>query len=528
LRGSIEDALLKSKKFRLFGLNADDIIKHFFAGNATIAIVVLALITVFLFREGIEFFPKHYESLRLYRWAGMEFVDYLKHESTDLSALNRMTNLMKRQESEVLRMKGLSQAQIAERLAPLDAFAAKFSEVPDGLNGLVADLTEIPVGILDRHKMCVNAQSHKTLLIRMGKIAEANAVKVDVIDFGKETAILKTFLPQCTEIHAKIKQDIVGLMSAIPDFESAEARATSLLFKKLALKFTDGIPVTEKKMAEWNPGEPIHFYRALTDFIFGSRWVTQSFWYDFYGVVPLFVGSFMISLLAMILAVPFGVGAAIYVNQMASKCEQNMIKPYIEFISAIPSVVLGFFGIAILGESVRWLTQQSCLSWVPFFPISERLNIFTAGCLLALMAVPTIFSLAEDAINNVPKAYKEASLALGANKLQTVVRIIVPTALSGIVAAVLLGFGRVIGETMVVLLVAGNRISIPDFTAGIGVFFQPAHTMTGLIAQEMGEVVRGSLQYRALFMVGILLFFISLFINYMAQKIVTKYRISAG
>jgi phosphate transport system permease protein len=236
----------------------------------------------------------------------------------------------------------------------------------------------------------------------------------------------------------------------------------------------------------------------------------------------------MVSLVALLLAVPMGVGAAIYVNQIASAAEQRFIKPCIEFISAIPSVVLGFFGIAVLGQLLRWLSQQDALAWVPGFPFSERLNILTAGCLLALIAVPTIFTLAEDALQNVPKAFKEASFALGATRLQTIIKIVVPASLSGIISAVLLGLGRVIGETMVVLLCAGNRIAIPDFTAGLAVVTQPVHTMTGIIAQEMGEVVRGSIHYRALFVVGLGLFFLSLAINFLAQKIVNKYRISIG
>jgi phosphate transport system permease protein len=217
-----------------------------------------------------------------------------------------------------------------------------------------------------------------------------------------------------------------------------------------------------------------------------------------------------------------------YVNQLAGPIEQRIIKPYIEFISAIPSVVLGFFGIAMLGETLRSLSQIPALQWVPGFPMAERLNATTAACLLALMAIPTIFSLAEDAINNVPRAFKEASLALGATRLQTMIRITVPAALSGIMAAILLGFGRVVGETMVVLLCAGNRIEIPNVGAGLGVIFQPVHTMTGIIAQEMGEVVRASIHYRALFMVGVVLFLVSLLVNWLAQKIVRRYRISIG
>ena len=160
--------------------------------------------------------------------------------------------------------------------------------------------------------------------------------------------------------------------------------------------------------------------------------------------------------------------------------------------------------------------------------MAERLNALTAGCLLAFTSIPTIFSLAEDAITNVPKHFKEASYALGATRLQTLIRVLIPASLSGIISAILLGFGRVIGETMVVLLCAGNRISIPDFTQGLGAFFQPVHTMTGIIAQEMGEVPNGSIHYRALFMVGILLFVIALGINYVAQVVVRRYRISIG
>jgi phosphate transport system permease protein len=272
----------------------------------------------------------------------------------------------------------------------------------------------------------------------------------------------------------------------------------------------------------------VPWHQEFTAFLFGREWLTASSWQDWYGVLPLFIGSLLVSLVALLIAVPLGVAAAIYVNQLASPAEQRFIKPSIEFISAIPSVVLGFFGIAVLGQALRALSQWSWLSWVPGFPFSERLNVLTAGCLLALIAVPTIFTLAEDALNGVPRAFKEASFALGANRLQTIVKIIVPAALSGIVSAVLLGLGRVIGETMVVLLCAGNRIAIPDFSAGLSVVTQPVHTMTGIIAQEMGEVVRGSIHYRALFVVGLALFFLSLLINYVAQGIVRRYRLPIG
>jgi phosphate transport system permease protein len=299
-------------------------------------------------------------------------------------------------------------------------------------------------------------------------------------------------------------------------------------FRARLQRYLLDFPNVEARLRAWRHDEPVPWYRTISSFLFGREWITNSFWQDWYGILPLLTGSLLVSLIALVIAVPFGVCSAVYVSEIAPFREQRLIKPCIEFIAAIPSVVLGFFGIAILGEGLRLLSRQPWLAWVPGFPMSERLNALTAGCLLALMAVPTIFSLAEDALNNVPRAFKEASYALGANRLQTIVRILVPASLSGIVSAVLLGFGRVIGETMVVLLCAGNRIQIPDFTQGLGAFVQPVHTMTGIIAQEMGEVEFGSIHYRALFMVGVVLFVISLGINFVAQELVRRFKISSN
>ncbi|MFM9081164.1 MAG: phosphate ABC transporter permease subunit PstC, partial [Opitutaceae bacterium] len=319
-----------------------------------------------------------------------------------------------------------------------------------------------------------------------------------------------------------------ALLEAPPALPAPDLQWRMDRFRDLGREFTAGFPAIERDLNAWDHTRTVSGADAFTAFVFGRPWLTASFWQDWYGVVPLLTGSVLVALVALALAVPLGVGAAVYVNQIATQREQRFIKPGIEFISAFPSVVLGFFGIAVLGQALRALSQVPWLSWVPGFPYSERLNILTAGCLLALIAVPTIFTLAEDALNNVPRALKEASLALGASRLQTTERIIVPASLSGIISAVLLGLGRVIGETMVVLLCAGNRIAIPDFTQGLGFIVEPVHTMTGIIAQEMGEVVRGSIHYRALFMVGLVLFVLSLTINYAAQHIVRRYRISIG
>ncbi len=330
------------------------------------------------------------------------------------------------------------------------------------------------------------------------------------------------------KIAEAMKANIDNLLAVPPVLGNSEAKQSFESWKKKTRAYVAKFPAVSERLREWNPNAPVPAYRAVTAFLFGTDWVTASFWQDWYGIIPLLVGSIMVAAVALMLAVPLGVCSAIYVSEVAARAEKSLIKPYIEFISAIPSVVLGFFGIAVVGQAVRALSQMAFMKWVPFFPISERLNVFTAGSLLALMAVPTIFTLAEDALRNVPRGFKEASYALGANRLQTIGRVLVPASLSGIISAVLLGLGRVIGETMVVLLCAGNRIAIPDFTQGLGAFFQPVHTMTGIIAQEMGEVVRGSIHYRALFMVGLVLFALTLAINYLAQRLVARYRMSIG
>jgi phosphate transport system permease protein len=413
-------------------------------------------------------------------------------------------------------------------LAPFDEFADRFAATVDPLRGLLSELSEQAIAIKTKFAVTEDRKIEKAQLLEEGKTAEAAAVKIEPVDFATELKPLAGTLPAYKETSRDFSRKLVALLDTAPAMPNAELRRRMDTFKQLTRDYVAGFPGIEQRMEAWDFTQPVPWWQAFTSFVFGRQWLTASFWQDWYGILPLFVGSLLVGTVALLLAVPLGVGAAIYVNQIATQREQRIIKPCIEFISAIPSVVLGFFGVAIFGEALRSLSQVSWLSWVPGFPYSERLNILTAGCLLALIAVPTIFTLAEDAINNVPRAFKEASFALGASRLQTILKIIVPASLSGIISAVLLGFGRVIGETMVVLLCAGNRIAIPDFTRGLAVITEPVHTMTGIIAQEMGEVAGGSIHWRALFMVGLVLFMLSLVINYAAQKIVRRYRISIG
>jgi phosphate transport system permease protein len=506
-------SILPSKqKARRRVFSAEGIIKGFFGCNALVAIVVLALITIFLFREGFGFFGQNLANLRLYRRAGLEYVDIIRDQAESQAALVRWLNQI-----------GLAETDQASR-TQLDQFAEKFAAAGVELSTLLSDASDQALALREAiilQDAGVTAETDPT---------EPVSEKPPATPFNEKESLaaLRGNTAKFESIATSMEQNIRPLIGSAPQLSNVKAQQSFAKWKGRAAEYLNHLPVAIDQLRHWDPTVPIPWHRSITTFLFGKDWVTASFWQDWYGIIPLLTGSILVSVVALLIAVPFGVSAAIYVSEVAAHGEKSLIKPYIEFISAIPSVVLGFFGIAVVGETIRALSQASFMKWVPFFPLSERLNAFTAGSLLALMAVPTIFTLAEDALRNVPRGFKEASYALGANRLQTIARVLVPASLSGIISAILLGLGRVIGETMVVLLCAGNRIAIPDFTQGLGAFFQPVHTMTGIIAQEMGEVVRGSIHYRALFMVGLVLFVLTLGINYLAQKLVARYRMSIG
>ncbi len=241
--------------------------------------------------------------------------------------------------------------------------------------------------------------------------------------------------------------------------------------------------------------------------LFNTQWYPTSLLKESFGIIPLFMGTLLVTVIATIIAIPFGVLAAIYISEIASSVEKEIFKPFIELLAALPSVVIGFFGLIVLSPVIKNM-----------FGLDTGLTALTGAILLALMAIPTIISISEDAINAVPSSYKQASLALGASELQTIWRVTVPAALSGIVAAITLGMGRVIGETMAVLMVTGNAAvtTLNPLTS--------VRTMTATIAAEMGEVSFGSDHYRALFWVALLLLLVTFLLNLLAQKALAKYR----
>lgn len=537
VRPSTAEILLRKRRGWFFGLTGDQFVKFVFQSNAAISIVILGLITFTIFSDAVGFIPMNRQNLEIYRQAGLEFTDLMRLPVTEHSTLVRYLSTLRQQEiARLTKGLGLSAAAANQQLAAFDAYAERFAGTIAPHEALLSTMTDRCSSVKERFTVAEDMrQAKKTLLNGMRQAPPeraaslkkaAEAIQIEVIDFKAEVAPLLALRPAVAAANAALVGELQQLSTQLPSFSDATLQARLAKFPGYLTQYLAELDSTAQRMAAWDQAKPVGVFESLHAFAFGRDWITASFWQDWYGIIPLLTGSLLIAFMALLIAIPLGVAAAMYVNQLAGPIEQRIIKPYIEFISAIPSVVLGFFGIAMLGETLRRVSQMPAMHWVPGFPIAERLNATTAACLLALMAIPTIFSLAEDAINNVPRAFKEASLALGATRLQTMIQITVPAALSGIMAAILLGFGRVVGETMVVLLCAGNRIEIPNVSAGLGVIFQPVHTMTGIIAQEMGEVVRDSIHYRALFMVGVVLFLVSLLVNWLAQKIVRRYRIA--
>ena len=239
-------------------------------------------------------------------------------------------------------------------------------------------------------------------------------------------------------------------------------------------------------------------------FLFGKSWYPISEPAHF-GIFPLIAGSLLVTVGAAVISIPIGIGSAIFIAEIAPLKLKEILKGGIELLAAIPSVVLGFVGMITLVPLVKSL-----------FHVPTGLTAFSGSVMLAFMAMPTIVSIAEDALYSVPKSYKEGAFALGATHWQTIYRVIVPAASSGLLASVMLGIGRVIGETMAVMMITGNAAVIPHS------LMQPVRTLTATIAAEMGEAVVGSEHYYALFAIGVVLFIISFAINVTADLFLHK------
>lgn len=244
-----------------------------------------------------------------------------------------------------------------------------------------------------------------------------------------------------------------------------------------------------------------------------------------FGALALIIGTLATTAIALIIAVPVGLGAAVYISEFAQGKVKETLKVLIEILAAIPSIVWGFIGLMVLGPIIKNIFTAEAGSWWGQVMVTLHLastetgaaqgtNLLTGGIVLALMSVPLIVSLSEDALRAVPDSFREAALALGANPWETVRRVLFPAARNGLLAACMLGMGRAIGETMAVLLAAGHSNRIPAFLT------DPVRTMTATIAAEMGETVHGSDHYRVLFILGIVLFVLTCSINVASDLIV--------
>ena len=252
--------------------------------------------------------------------------------------------------------------------------------------------------------------------------------------------------------------------------------------------------------------DSVHLLRdntiSLKDVFAGAEWFPTATPAPQFGFLPLITGTLWVSLFAILIALPFGLAVAVYMSEVADHKIRNLMKPVIELLSGIPSVVYGFFGLIVIVPLLQRVFD---------LPVGE--SGLAGSIVLAIMALPTIITVTEDAMCNCPRAMREASLALGASQWQTIYKVVIPYSISGITSGVVLGIGRAVGETMAVLMVTGNAAVIPH------TILEPLRTIPATIAAELGEAPAGGAHYEALFLLGVVLFFISLLINFTVEAV---------
>lgn len=246
---------------------------------------------------------------------------------------------------------------------------------------------------------------------------------------------------------------------------------------------------------------------GIGEFLLGTIWNPSAYGDEKYGILSLIAGTLLVTLIAMLIAAPLGIGTAAFLSEFAPTKLAAVLKPIIEMLAAVPSVAVGFIGIIFVGPLIA-----------STFGLNNGLNALNGAILLAVMSLPTVITVAEDAIRAVPESYKEASYAVGANRWETLVKVTLPAATSGIIAALMLGVGRAVGETMTVLMATGNATAMPYS------IFDSVRTMTATIAIELGEVPFQTIHYHSLFAVGAVLFLITLSVNLVAEWVAAGYR----
>ena len=348
-------------------------------------------------------------------------------------------------------------------------------------------------------------ESHNTLVINKGnpvqqlkpeqlkEIFDGNITNWKEIGGGNDSIILLT-INSLTDF---LSEEEIGM-----NFEFLPQKLDSLVESNSGMLAV----FPEKYLLANHLSKEVHVDKNnLPDFILGKQWFPTAEPAVQLGTLPLILGTLMVSVVAILIALPVGLATAIYMAEVANPKVRNVMKPVIELLSGIPSVVYGFFGLITIVPLIHDLFN---------LPVGE--TALAGSIVLGIMALPTIITVSEDAIRNTPRAMKEASLALGATKWQTISRVVLPYSISGITAAAILGIGRAIGETMAVLMVTGNAAVMPHS------LLQPVRTIPATIAAELGEAPQGGVHYKALFALGCLLFIMTLLINLWVEYISNK------
>ena len=392
-------------------------------------------------------------------------------------------------------------------------FKRTFEKFIEGCLAISGSLTSITILLIILFLFRESMGLFKSPMVEEGyvlAIHRSNSVEGLVSEEIKD--IFDMNITSWSEVGGKAEDIVVFRLGDITQYVSEEALGENMEYLPAALsRVVDSIPgiiaFLPKQYIEADFAGKIIKTGNIhpKDFFGGKEWYPTAQPAPQFGILPLILGTLWVSLAAILFSLPFGIAVAIYLAEIASLRMRNILKPIIELLAGIPSVVFGFFGLVVL---------------VPFIQKTFNLPVGESGLagalILAIMALPTIITVAEDALRSTPRAMKEASLALGATHWQTVYRVIIPYSLSGIMAAAVLGIGRAIGETMAVLMVTGNAAVIPHS------LLNPVRTSPATIAAELGEAPNGGTHYQALFALGAILFLITLIISISVELILAK------
>jgi phosphate transport system permease protein len=311
---------------------------------------------------------------------------------------------------------------------------------------------------------------------------------------GKNESIVLFKIDKISKFYTdeQLGKNLENLSFCINDFMSSHPGAISFISDKYLPKGYKGKTLDIDKI-------------KMSEFLTGNEWFPTATPVAQLGVKPLILGTLWVSFGAILIALPLALAAAIYLSEIAKPKIRNILKPLIELLAGIPSVVYGFFGLVVIVPMIQQLFD---------LPVGE--TGLSGSIVLGIMALPTIITISEDAMRNTPRAMKEASLALGATRWQTIYKVIIPYSASGITAGAILGIGRAIGETMAVLMVTGNASVIPH------TLLEPVRTIPATIAAELGEASNGGVHYQALFTLGCILFLITLVINLLVEFVTNR------